>query len=267
MYQQEDAKAPNYQVRSVSRALDILKCFTPTRVELSLSEISDLTELNKSTVLRLLDCLIQEGFVEQNVSSAKYMLGLKVFEMGMVYYVGQLKIGQMAKPYMQALAYNTRLTVNLAMLDKDEIVYIAIEEPETIVRIHLSVGSRTKAANTSLGKVLMAQLSDERVDEILKTGNLQQLTKNSITDEKIFRETLKTVKKQGYATEDEEVLVGVRCMAMPILDYTGRVVAAMSISGTIFDFTHERDESVLRELKIAADGISQKLGYQFNLSI
>jgi len=262
-----DLKTPNYQVRSVSRALEILRCFTPYRNELSLSELSDLTGLNKSTILRLLDCLIAEGVMEQNPLSAKYTLGLKLFEMGMVYYASQLKISQMAKPFMIALSENVRLTCNLAVLDKDEIIYVGIQEPDTAVRINFNLGSRAKAANTSLGKVMMAELSEERIDELIAGGALQAATQKSITDPVAFKNLLKQVKEEGYATDEEEVLLGLRCMAMPIYDYTGRVIAAMSVSGTIFDFTRERTEAVKAELSKTTLAISEKLGYRLNLGI
>ncbi len=263
---QEERNKPNYQVRSVSRALQILKCYSPNHLELSLSELNEMTSLNKSTLIRLLDCLIQEGFIEQNPVNAKYHLGMAIFEIGMVFYVGQLRISQLAKPFMASLAHDVSLTVNLAILDEDEIVYIGIEEPNTVIRVRFSLGSRFKASVTGMGKMLLSQLSEEKIDEVILKSGLPKATKNTITDPAEFKAHLLKVKEQGYAIDNEEALIGVRCMAMPIYDYSGKVIAAISVSGAAFDFLPERDETVRAALRKTVTAISEKLGYQLNFS-
>jgi len=255
----------NYQVKSVDRALNILSAFNVNKSELSLTELSEAAELKKSTLFRLLDVLIINKFIEQNPLNDKYRLGIKAFEVGMVYYLTQLKINQIAKPLIVDLVNKVNFTVNLAICEGEEIVYVLIEEPNKIMRINFSIGARFYMHCTALGKIFLAHLSEDMVGKILKKAGLPKITEKTITSLEEFKDHLKVVRKQEYSEDKEEALEGLRCLAVPIYDYTGKVVAAMSISGTIFELNDKTVKENLTELKETARLISQKLGYQSNI--
>ena len=257
---------PNYQVRAVSRALQILRLFTTERPELSLSEISELSNLNKSTILRLLSVLREERFIVQNPANEKYSLGIRVFEIGSVYYLCHLRINQVARVYMETLCEKVKLTTNLAILDHGDVLYIGIEEPQKLIRLNISIGSRFGVHYTALGKVLLSNMSEEMIDMIIaEKGGLEKRTDKTITCPEEFKEHLKTIKEQGYALDDEEGILGITCIAAPIYDYSGSNVAALSISGMSVEITDERKPELVEVLKETANSISGSLGYKLKV--
>lgn len=256
----------NYQVRAVKRALEILSAFSPKEPEFYLSELSKKLNQNKSTTLRLLACLQSMKFLEQDKATGKYRLGIKTFEVGSVYYVTQLKVDQVAKPYMERLVDRWKLTANLAVMDQNEIVYVGIVEPHRHLRVNFSIGSRFGIHYTGLGKAMASQFSEERVDRIIRERGLVTLTPRTITSPDEFKQHLAEVRARGYAVDNEEAIPGVRCVAAPIKDYTGEAVAALSVSGSILDLTEELLPAIAADVKLAAEEISVKLGANTGLS-
>jgi IclR family transcriptional regulator, KDG regulon repressor len=253
----------NYQVRAVTRALKILLLFNTVKPELSLSEISELSKLNKSTILRLLAVLREERFIEQNPVNEKYSLGIRSFEIGSVYYLCHLRVNQVARRHMESLCHSVNLTTNLAILDSCDVVYIGIEEPQGIIRLNLSVGSRFGIHYTALGKVLVSNFSDEMIDSIIKQKDgLEKRTEKTITCPDLFKQHLREVKERGYAIDDEEGIFGIKCIAAPIFDYSGSIIAALSISGMSVEVTEERIPELVKELKQTTQEISYNLGYK-----
>lgn len=252
----------NYQVRAASRALQILTIFSTSRPELSLNEICEITKLNKSTLVRLLSVLEEEGFIEQGQENKKYSLGIKTFEIGSVYNLCHLKINHVARPFMEDLCRKVNLSTNLAILDKGDIVYIAIEEPNKIIRLNFSIGSRFGVYYTALGKVLISCLSEEAIQQQVEAkGGLKKKTEKTITNWEDLYQELRKVQEEGYALDDEEGIVGIRCIAAPVNDYSNRCVAALSISGMSVEITDERIPELVKELKHTTSSISERLGY------
>lgn len=257
----------NYQVRALSRALKILSLFNVERPELSLNEISELTGFNKSTVIRLLHVLIEEGFIEQNPGSKKYTLGIKTFEIGSIYNLCHLRVNQVARVFMYELSNDVNLTSNLAILDQGDVLYIGIETPQNqMIRLNISIGARIDFHCTALGKVLLSQLPSNLVSKLLADkGDLDKKTNNTITDQEELKAHLKQVYEQGYALDDEEVIEGIRCIAAPIYDYSGKCIAALSISGIVFEVTDERIPVLVEKLKNTTQNISESMGYRIRL--
>lgn len=256
----------NYQVRAVSRALSILSAFSVNEPELGLIEISKKLDLHKTTVLRLLDSLRADGFIEMNESNGRYRLGIKTFEVGSIYYLTRLNIDIIAKPIMEEIAKEYKLTTVLAILDKSEVFYIGITEPNRILRVNLPIGFRFGIHHTSLGKVLVSDLPEDRLDSILLEKGLPKVAPKTITDEVELKKVLADVRKHGFAVDDEESFRGIRCVAAPIRDRTNKVIAALSVSGTIFDVTTDRVPVLVDVVKNAANKISEKLGFIDNPS-
>jgi len=264
----EDRKAfrqmeDNKTVQSVERALSILEILADYGAPMHLGQISEQARLRPSTAHRLLGTLISCGFVEQDTES-RYRLGLKVFRIGnAATYVTDIR--QIAAPYMQELLERCNETVNLAVLDKGEVVYIDQLESNNIVvvRMFARVGNRGPAYCTGSGKVLLSGLSEEEFQRYLATTELVRFTTDTITDAKFLEREIERVRKDGYALDLGERDEGVRCVAAPIKNYEGRVVAALSVSGPSMRMTATYIINEMAPLvKETALRISERLGYQ-----
>lgn len=253
------AHTTNYQIRAVERALQVLTCFTAAESEMSLGRLSAKTGLHKSTLVRILRCLESLGFIRQ-LPTGRYQLGLKVFELGSVYYVTQLNVERLARPWMERLVDRWGLTANLAVLDEGQIVYIAIVEPKRALRVQLSVGSRFSAHCTAMGKALLSGLDGEETDAVIARRGLPKYTAFTITDPASLKRQLEEVRKRGYSVDNQESIPNVRCVGVPIRDFRGKAVAAMSLSGSILDLTRELVVPVASDLREAAGAISRALG-------
>lgn len=215
-------------VQSVIRALEILELLDVEK-ELGISEISDMLGLEKSTVHRLISTLKHKGYVMQNSSNYKYSNSFKLFEMGNNV-VERLGLRRQAQPYMEELAEKSHETVNLAIMDGKDIIYIdKIESPETI-KVDLNVGKRLPSYCTGLGKAMLAFMPEGKVVDLLREETLIPYTKNTITDMEALINELRKIREQGYSIDNEEYVEGLVCVASPIRNYRGEAVAAMSIA-------------------------------------
>jgi IclR family KDG regulon transcriptional repressor len=256
----ESPRGRTYRTRSASRALEILACFSQNRPELSLNEICELTGLPKPTVFRLLSSLESARFVERCPGKDKYEVGIKAFEVGCVF-LSHLSVERVARPIMDSLSKQFHLSINLGILDQGQVVYLAVSEPDTVFRYTPIIGYRHYAHCSALGKVLVAPLPEGQVDEILATIGMPALTPYTITNPKVFKEHLALVCQQGYATDIQEGGLGFCCLAVPIHNHEGEVVAAMSISGSVAHFDDDGIRQFATAMKEAAVQVSAGLGY------
>ena len=178
----------------------------------------------------------------------------------------QLDFRKVAEPILRDLAEKTKQTAHMVILDRNEVVYIEkIETQQQAGGLKMAsrVGSRNPVHSSAVGKVLLSYSSDEVVEDSLKEAGLPRRTANTITDPDVFREHLKLVRKQGYAMDDEENEKGIRCLGAPIFDGSGRPVAAISVSGSVFQMTKKFVQDVVKkEVTAAAAEISRRLGFQ-----
>lgn len=253
-------RGQTYHSRSVSRALGVLTCFSQSRRELSLNEICELTGLPKPTVFRLLSVLESARFVERCADKEKYQVGIKAFEVGCVF-LSHLSVERVARPMMDSLSKQFNLSVNLGILDQGEVVYLAVSEANTFFRYSPIIGYRHYVHCSALGKVLVAPLPEEKVNEILATIGMPALTPYTITNPRAFKQHLAVVRQQGYATDIQEGGLGYCCLAVPIHNHEEKVVAAMSISGSIVHFDGDGIGTFAAAMKEAAAQVSTRLGY------
>jgi IclR family KDG regulon transcriptional repressor len=257
----ESSGGQTYHTRSVSRALEILACFSQKRPELSLNEICELAGLPKPTVFRLLSALESARFVERCPGKDKYyQVGIKAFEVGCVF-LSHLSVERVARPIMDSLSKQFHLSVNLGILDQGQVVYLAVSEPDTVFRYTPIIGYRHYVHCSALGKVLVTPLPEEELDDILAAVGMPALTPHTITNPRIFKEHLALVRQQGYATDIQEGGLGFCCLAVPIHNHEGEVVAAMSISGSNVHFDHDGIHKFAAAMKEAAAQVSAGLGY------
>lgn len=248
-------------IQSVARATGILEYIALNSGGETLSNISRGMGLNKSTTYSLIRTLELLGFVHQNQSTGKYTLGLKLFELGQVVHA-HMNVRTIAMPFLNELARRYEETVHLAVMSKGEVIYIDKVDGSRSIRIASQVGGRNPAHCTGVGKVLLADLPAAELHKLFHGNKLEQFTPNTITDPQRLLDHLAKVKADGYAFDQEEIEVGLCCVAAPIKNYLGSVVAAISLSGP----TSRMDAASLQQ--IAADItettrlISTQLGYK-----
>lgn len=259
---QADSSEDNKSVQSVDRALFILEALAEAGRPLHLAELVQMVKLKPSTVHRLLGTLIKHDYVEQDDRSC-YRLSMKLYYMGnSATYAVDVK--DLAHPVMQELLDRYNETVNLAILDRGDVVYVDQLESNNIVivRMFARVGNRGPAYCTGSGKVLLAGLNTEEFDRYLRNVTLRGFTNDTITDPLSLSRELNRVRENGYALDLGERDEGVGCVAAPIKNREGRVIAALSVSGPIMRMTAPFLSGQLAPVLITyATKISNKLGY------
>lgn len=247
--------------QSVTRALSILQCFNDESPTLRVSDISARLGLTASLVSRLLQTLEHEGFVEKNDDTGFYRLGKSVIALASVA-LNHNRLSVEALTEMQAVAAEYGLGVNLSVLDGDSIFYLANIDGRQAPRAYTLVGRRNPLHATGMGKVLLAYLPPDERKTLLSRQPLLRYTARTMTDQTQLEQELEQVRTQGWATEVEELALGRGCIASPIRDQMGKVIAAISISGPLRAMRFEERQQELVNLAIeVADRISIRLGY------
>ncbi|WP_088552628.1 IclR family transcriptional regulator [Calderihabitans maritimus] len=256
----KDVYNPNVKVQAVARAISIIELLAKAG-EMSLGEIARELQLPKSTIHGLLSTLKEFEFIEQSPFSGKYKLGLRLFEIGSAV-ARNWDVRAVAAPYLQKLVDECCETVHLVVLDKGEVLYIDKRESRQSLRIVSEVGTRLPAHCTGVGKVLLAYSSPSEVRRIIAEKGLRRFTKNTITDPEKLAEDLARIRQQGYAVDNEEIMDSLRCVAAPIRNHEGRVIAAMSIAGPVARLSGERFQKMVKLVVETAHEISRALGYR-----
>jgi IclR family pca regulon transcriptional regulator len=250
-------------IASLARGLAVLGAFTKEKKFLTLTEISNMTGINKTATQRLTHTLQQLGYLERDESKL-FRLGPSTLPIGLAV-LKNLEIRELAYPYLKDLSKKLEQTVNLSILDETEIVVIERFEVRKIIDYHLQIGSRLPAHCTSAGKAILAFLPEEKRDIILNKMSFEKLTEHTITDQEQFRIHLEEIKDKGYALNSQELALGSRTTAAPIFSRHGQVVAAVSISANASLFSIYQIESELSPYIVeSAEKISAMLGYDSN---
>ena len=249
-------------VQSVERVFNILEIMAGEGAPITVTELAEKVNLKISTVHRLLSTLLHRGYVEQEESN-KYRLGLKLMELGnsVLYYSD---IRTVARPFLEELVDRCNETVNLAILDDTDVVYIDQVESKNliIVKMLAQVGNRGPVHCTSSGKALVAFLPEEKREETIARLDLAKYTNETITDLENLRKELKRVREDGYAVDWGEREEHVRCIAAPIFNHEGRAIASLSISGPSTRITTYYMKNELVDLiRETAERLSHKMGY------
>ena len=249
------------RVPAVERAFDILEFLIGRNEALGIKDIACSLKIPKVSVFRIMKSLEFKGYVHRQDRSGLYVLGAKVVSMGNA--VSQdANLSQIANPYMFELARSTGQTVQLGVLFEYQVMYI--DQIRTTDALTLIVPSRKPfAVNTSAGgKVLVANLGEERVKDFLENTLLEKATPRSIVDKRRFHQELVSVKKQGYALDDEEFARGIRCIAAPIHNSKGETIASLGITGHTQEITDEKMPGMLNSTLQIAGKISAALGHR-----
>lgn len=244
-------------VQSLARGLSVIRAFDADHTEMTLSEIARLTGLSRATSRRFLLTLVSLGYV--TTDGRLFALTARVLELGFSY-LSALSLPEIAQPHLEQLSAITHESTSASMLDGDDIVYVARVRARRIMSVRIDIGTRFPASVTSMGRVLLADLSEDELDEFLATVDLADLTTHSIRSKSALREELAKVREQGWALVDQELEEGLRSIAAPIRHRSGAVIAAINVSTTVTTHTPESMQAeLLPPLFSAAEKISRDL--------
>jgi len=247
------------RVKSVLKAFQIVDALS--RGDKTLTEISQAVGLHVATARRLLVTLLETEYVRINERTKKYYLGVKFIAMGRRGDpIGNLR--QIAMPYLRELMKRSNDTVNLVIEDSNQAVYIEQVECENTLRAANKVGSSAPLYCTAAGKILLAARPAAERDKYLDTASLMSVTPKTIIGRKELLTELGKVERTGVAIDNEEQMLGERCIASAVRDHEGAVLAAISISGPSVRLTMERLKQLRPVIFEVSSQISQQLEYQ-----
>lgn len=246
-------------IRALERGLLVLETLGQSASQ-SLSDVSRATGLSCSTTFRILETLRQRGYVEQDELAGRYRIGFRSLQLGSMY-SASAALPQAAHPAMQELVRKINETVNLAILDGSDAVYVHQVEAEQSIRMFTRLGARAPLYCTGVGKVLLAWLPPDDTKRLLGNRPREAFTPTTRTALKEILADLAAVRRQSYAVDDEERERGIRCVTAPVRDAAGTVVAALSVSAPTTRLPKRLIPAWAREVLTAASQVSHRLGY------
>jgi len=218
-------------IQSVARALSILELFEGTPGDLSVTEIAARLDLSKSTAFGLINTLANKGYLEQNPRDSRYSLGLKLLRLGGAVRRRSILISK-AKPFLEQLVQEFSETVHLTVERDGMVVYIEKIDGEKAIFMQSAVGAENPMYCTAVGKCLLAFMEEAKRERLFsRMEPLERRGPNTITDLDELRRELKTIRERGVSIDDEEHVPGLMCIAAPIRDHEGEVIASISMSG------------------------------------
>jgi PcaR/PcaU/PobR family beta-ketoadipate pathway transcriptional regulator len=215
-------------IQSVARAMAILELFSDKRPSLSISEVSDLTGLNRATVYRFCQTFRQLGYLDE-LPDRRFRPGLKAVSLAYSA-LSSRELPELALPYLERLRADINETVNMGLLDDTEVVYVARVLSDHLISLRIYVGSRLPAYASSLGRAMLAFMPEDEAMDIIDRSDLVPITSHTISDRKRLRTELRKIRKQGYAFNNQEIANGLRGVAAPVLTDDGKPIAAINVS-------------------------------------
>ena len=258
-YVQKNLAASTNQ--STEKALDIIELLADRNQPMRLKDIAAALHMNDSTASRFVSALQSSGYVSKDAETAKYRLTYKICRIANK--VGNsLVMSEITHPYLTALSQALGESACVSIEQNMRMVYVDVAMgPDKILMSMQRVGNTVPMHCTGNGKLVMLTFTDEMIDRYIEHTGLVKYTRNTITEREELLRELERIRAAGYATDDEESETGVRCVAYPIRNYTGGIIAGLSITGPATRVTYEFIRKNVHHLKDAADRISETLGY------
>jgi PcaR/PcaU/PobR family beta-ketoadipate pathway transcriptional regulator len=251
-------------IGSLAKGMDVLSLVVHSKTVLGITEISRVLNLSIGSVQRVTNTLQKLGYLRKDENKQGYVLGYKAWGLGLSI-IKDIDLKRVAHPYLQELSQEIGETVNLAILDGQDIVYVDRIKTEQIININLSIGSRLPVYCTSMGKSLLAFLPDNEISKILDAIDIKPITPNTITDKSRLLEELQQVRQRGFSLNDRELEIGLRSVAAPVRDESKRVIAAVNIAVPSTRITLEELSTDLANKAVnVARIISEGMGYTEN---
>ncbi len=250
-----------YNVRAIERAIAVLNAFSFDEREMSLNRLTEKTALSKPTVFRILSTLESHGYVFLEPARGTYRLGSKFLELGGLV-LSSLGLSRAARPNLDRLQAEIRVTVLFGTLVDDQLVYLDKRESQGPIRIVSDVGRRRKPHYGMLGMVLMAFLEKSEAERLLHHFPLEAYTRHSLTDPEAFRHRLEEVRREGYVVEANEAIEGVWGVAAPVWDAQRKIAAAVGAASPLAEKSNARVAEVVDRVRACARDISEAMGYR-----
>jgi DNA-binding IclR family transcriptional regulator len=241
-------------IRAVERALDVLMCFSSQTPALSMTQISEMVGINKSTVHRLLATLEGKRFVERDPVTGAYRPGIRFLQIAFLT-LEHNDLRRLAAPFLNALCEQYRENINLSVLDDTEVIYLDVIESPQRVKLAAATGQRLPAFCTASGKAMLAFLPEEKVRDILARG-MPAYTQNTRTSVEAFFEEIQHTRERGYAISEQEFEDGINAIAAPICNHA---IASVSIAGPAYRLTRERMIEIGPELVATVKNIAKEV--------
>lgn len=256
-----NAKATGMKVQSIDRVFDILELLSVEHEGMSLTEISRSLDLPTSTVFRLLAVLRDRNYIEKNDSTSVYRLGLGFVELTSLY-LSNIELKTEAQPYLRKLSKITGQVVFMAIEQEGEVVYIDKYEQFREIRNYCFIGQRRPLYCTALGKSLLTGFAEDGIRSLYDGVDLRKVAPNTITDVEKLIQDVRLTRQRGYSVDNEEMEPDMYCVAAPIYDYRGGVIAAVSTS---WDLVNHKDADRQRNIDLITEAtmnISIRMGYR-----
>lgn len=226
--------ANDIKVKSLYKALKVLECFTVSKPELGITEISEQLGLYKSNVHNIADTFVKAGYLEKNTENDKYRLGFKILELSHII-SANISLRHIVLPHMRELADITNETIYLAVPREGEVIYLDSCSPKHQLSTRAMLGIKAPLYCTGIGKAMLAFLPEEVLTVVVSSG-LARHTDKTITDLQQLKEELSDIRTRGYAIDNMEHEFGIKCVGMPIRNKNRQVTAGISISGPSLRF-------------------------------
>lgn len=249
----EDAK-----VKSLTKALHILECFTVKEPELGITELSQRLGLNKSNVHNIISTFEQAGYIEQNPENNKYHLGLKLLELSRVI-SAHLGLNNIAGPLIRPLADELGEVIYFAIPKDGQVLYIEGAYPSGVLNTRSMLGETAEMYCTSLGKSMLAYMPADQAMLCLSRQSMRAFTPTTITDRRALIAELELVRARGYSIDNMEHEFGIKCVGVPVFKSNGQLLGALSVSGPSLRFSEEVITRYASRLTTCAQTISQML--------
>lgn len=243
-------------MKSLVKAIQLLNLFSSDKREWTLKEIINALKFHRSSVQRIVSTLESESYLERNLANrSAYRLGKQILVLGEIA-SHEFDLARLAKGTLKKLVEQTQETAHICVEDHNQCLYIAKEECEQSIKVVSRVGQRLPLHCSAVGKSLLSGMSEEKIDRIIATSDLQRFTKNTLTTRKAILKECEKIRTEGVAIDNEEIEIGLRCIGAPICDEKGTIIAAISISGPTQRITDNKIKFYTNRVKEAAASIS-----------
>jgi len=260
-----ESASKNQSLKKAIHILEIMVDYAEGSVRLQ--DIAKDLKMSPSTVLRFLNTFIEHGYVSQDSSTSRYSLTLKLADLG-DRNRRNYPLHQVLRKFVKEIAFTFNESASICVESNMQMVYVATEDgPSHMLQTLSRIGRIAPMHATGVGKLYLAQYSENQLQHYVEKMGLVRLTDNTYTDIETLSEELKTIRQQGYAIDNEECEVGVKCIAVPVWDYTNTIVAAMSLSAPTSRLSARRTMEIILYLKELSKRASTELGWISNIDV
>ncbi|QEN09658.1 IclR family transcriptional regulator [Oceanispirochaeta crateris] len=252
------------KLNTIGKAIAIIEIIQQTNRPMSIKEIAENLDMNKSSIHHHMKTLTEFGYLQKDGESRKYDIGLGLVRAGQSY-LQRLDVRERGHYFLEQLSRKLSETVHMLVLDHNEVVYVDkvdVNHQPGALTCSSFIGHRTDVYSTAAGKVLMAHLERGDLREILRSVKMRSITEYTITDCDRYLEELVKVKQQGYSLDLQEHALGLQCIAVPVMNLHSQCVAAISVSCPVSIISREDlEDEILKQLKETGLQISRTMGY------